>query len=127
STAATAWALAFFAIGIAGFSLLEILSRAFYALSNTRTPVLVGVAAMVANIILSLIFVHVIGDLNSLSRGPFGGLALANALTTIGEALTLWVLLRRLIGPLGSSAVLDGVWRTAAAALGMGVAVWAVT
>jgi putative peptidoglycan lipid II flippase len=126
STAATAWALAFFSIGIAGFSLLEILSRAFYALSNTRTPVVIGVAAMVANIILSLLFVSVIGDPNSLSRGPFAGLALANAVTTIGEALVLWTLLRRLIGPLGSRIVFDGVWRSAAAALGMGAAMWAV-
>src|SRR5262249_41731712 len=33
-TAATAWALAFFALGIAGHCLLEVLSRAFYALSD---------------------------------------------------------------------------------------------
>ena len=39
SSQATAWALAFFALGIAGHSLLEVLSRAFYALSDTWTPV----------------------------------------------------------------------------------------
>ncbi len=121
STAGTAWALSFFAVGIAGHSLLEVLSRAFYALSNTRTPVIVGIFAMLSNIALSLVFIRLIGDPNSLSRGAFAGLALANSVTTIGEALVLWVLLRRRIGGLNDGRVLDAVWRAVAASLGMGV------
>lgn len=124
STAATAWALSFFALGIPGFSLLEILSRAFYALEDTRTPVGIGVIAMVANIALSLVFMRVIGEPGNLSRGPFGGLALANALTTLVEALVLWWLLRRRVGELGSRVVYEGAARTAAAALVMGAALW---
>lgn len=124
STAATAWALAFFALGIAGFGLLEILSRAFYALSDTWTPVLVGVGAMVSNIVLSLIFIQFIGEPGSLVRGPFAGLALANALTTLIEGAVLWWLLRRRIGGFDRRAVLDIVWRAGLAALGMGAVVW---
>jgi putative peptidoglycan lipid II flippase len=126
STQATAWALAFFSLGIAGFSLLEILSRAFYALSNTRTPVLVGVGAMVANIALSFLFIRVIGSPDSLSRGAFGGLALANALTTLIEALLLWALLARKIGWGAAQSVADSAGRAAAAAVGMGAVVWGV-
>jgi putative peptidoglycan lipid II flippase len=121
STAGTAWALAFFAIGIAGHSLLEVLSRAFYALSDTRTPVMVGIISMVSNIALSLIFIRLIGDPNSLSRGAFAGLALANSLTTILEALALWWLLRRRIGGVNDVRVLDAVWRGVATSLGMGL------
>jgi putative peptidoglycan lipid II flippase len=95
STRATAWALAFFAIGVTGHAALELLSRAFYALSDTRTPVTVGAAAMIANIALSLALIRVIGDPNDLARGTFAGLALANSLTTLVEALVLWLLLRR--------------------------------
>jgi putative peptidoglycan lipid II flippase len=120
STAGTAWALSFFAVGIAGHSLLEVLSRAFYALSDTRTPVAVGIVSMLSNIMLSLVFIRLIGDPGSLSRGPFAGLALSNSLTTIGEALALWWLLRRRIGGINDAHVLDVVWRGAVSALGMG-------
>ncbi|HVU13404.1 MAG TPA: murein biosynthesis integral membrane protein MurJ [Phototrophicaceae bacterium] len=125
-TAATAWALSFFAIGIAGHSLLEVLSRAFYALSDTRTPVLVGIASMISNVILSLIFIHVIGDPTSLSRGPFAGLALSMSLTTLLEALTLWLLLRRRIGDLHDRVIVNAASRALIAALGMGACVWGV-
>ncbi|MCB9453771.1 MAG: polysaccharide biosynthesis C-terminal domain-containing protein [Anaerolineaceae bacterium] len=115
-----AWALAFYALGIAGFSLLEVQSRAFYALSDTWTPVIVGIAAMVSNIALSVALIQVIGEPGNLARGPFAGLALANAVTTIFEALALWWLLRRRIGDLHDRAILNSAGRTALAALGMG-------
>ncbi len=95
STQAVAWALSFYALGISGFALLEVLSRAFYALEDTWTPVIAGLAAMLSNIALNFVFIQFIGDPESLARGAFAGLALANALTTIVEALVLWWLLRR--------------------------------
>ncbi len=123
-TAATAWALTFFAIGVAGHGLLEVLARAFYALADTRTPVLVGLMAMVANIALSLLFIRLMGDPASLARGPFAGLALANSLTTLLEGVALWWLLRRRIGPINDGYVLGGAGRALAAALGMGAVIW---
>lgn len=130
STAATAWALRFYATGIAGFALLEVLSRAFYALADTWTPVLVGVGAILSNIVLSLLLVQVVGEPDDLARGPFGGLALANALTTLVEALVLWWLIRRRIGAQGSITgindryIIAGAWRAGVAAVVMGVVLW---
>lgn len=124
ATEATAWALSFYAIGIAGFALLEVLSRAFYALADTWTPVLVGIGAMVSNIVLSLLFVQFIGDPESLARGSFAGLALANALTTLVESLLLWWLLRRRIGGVEDRRVLVGSAKAVAAALLMGAVLW---
>jgi putative peptidoglycan lipid II flippase len=126
STAATAWVLSFFAIGVAGHALLEVLSRAFYALADTKTPVLIGVASMIANIILSLIFINFIGEPGSLSRGEFAGLALANSVTTLLEGIILWLLLRRRIGGINDRFVVDGALRSVVAALGMGVVVMLV-
>lgn len=103
STSAVAWALGFYAIGIAGFALLEVLSRAFYALEDSRTPAIAGALAMLSNIALNLIFIQIIGDPDSLARGAFAGLALANALTTIVEALALWWLIRRRLSRFSSA------------------------
>ncbi|MCY4146996.1 MAG: murein biosynthesis integral membrane protein MurJ [Chloroflexi bacterium] len=103
STRAVAWALSFYALGLAGFALLEVLSRAFYALEDTWTPVLAGLAAMLGNIALSLALVQLIGDPTQLAGGAFAGLALANALTTLVEALALWWLMRRRLAEAGSS------------------------
>lgn len=124
SSQATAWALAFFALGIAGHGLLEVLSRAFYALSDTWTPVKIGVAAMVSNIVLSYVFIQFIGDSGDLTRGPFAGLALANSLTTLIESAVLWWLLRRRIQGVNDSHVISGAVRTLIASIGMGVLVW---
>jgi putative peptidoglycan lipid II flippase len=123
STQATAWALIFFALGIAGHSLLEVLSRAFYALADTWTPVKVGVAAMVANIVFSLIFIQFIGDENTLRHGPFAGLALANSLTTLLESAILWRLLHLRIDGVNDRYVISGAGRALFAAIVMGVAV----
>jgi putative peptidoglycan lipid II flippase len=90
STELTAYALAFYAFGLIGHSLLEITSRAFYALHDTRTPVAIGVGSMVLNVVLSLLLRPVLAH---------AGLALANTIaTTLEMILLLWLLTRRLDG-----------------------------
>ncbi|RMG75441.1 MAG: murein biosynthesis integral membrane protein MurJ, partial [Chloroflexi bacterium] len=127
STQATAWALGFFALGIAGHSLLEVLSRAFYALADTWTPVKVGVAAMLGNILLSVILIQIIGQPDSLVRGPFAGLALANSLATLIESAILWWLLTRRVSGIHDRYILQGAGRALAASLLMGGVVWLIT
>jgi putative peptidoglycan lipid II flippase len=124
STRGTAWALSFYATGLTGFVLLEILSRAFYALEDTWTPVLVGIGAMISNIALNFIFIRFIGDPNSLERGAFAGLAFANASTTVIEALVLLWLMRRRIGSINDLYVLFGAAKASIAALIMGIVLW---
>jgi putative peptidoglycan lipid II flippase len=127
ATQGAAWALLCFAIGIPGHALLEVLSRAFYALSDTWTPVRIGIAAMLANIALSLVLMRVIGSPNSLEGGAFGGLALANAVTTLIEAGVLWLLLRRRIGGIQDATVLRASGGALLAALIMGAVIAVVS
>ena len=133
STSAVAWAMGFYAIGIAGFALLEVLSRAFYALEDSRTPAIAGALAMLSNLALNLIFIQIIGDPDSLARGAFAGLALANALTTIVEALALWWLIHRRLGNLGSTLgihdrdILTSAGGSLLLSLMMGIALWLLT
>lgn len=124
ATAGTAWALAFFAVGITGHALLEVLSRAFYALSDTMTPVLIGLASMLSNILLSVLFIQFVGDPASLARGPFAGLALANSLTTLLESAALWWILRRRIGSINDANVISGASRALIASVIMSLAVF---
>jgi putative peptidoglycan lipid II flippase len=97
STSLVAWALAWYAAGLVGHSILEVLSRAFYALHDTRTPVTVGVIAMCLNIAFSF---YLAGLFKQIGWMPHGGLALANSLATALEVITLLVLLRRRLGSL---------------------------
>ena len=92
STQMVAWALLWYAVGLTGHSLVEVLSRAFYAMHDTKTPVIVGVLAMTGNILLSLLFAWGFGEIGWL---PLGGLALANSLATAVECLVLLEILRK--------------------------------
>jgi putative peptidoglycan lipid II flippase len=92
STSLVAWPLLWYAAGLVGHSLVEVLSRAFYALHNTKTPVIIGALAMALNIILSLVFSVLFSRLGWM---PHGGLALANSLATALEMVGLLILLRR--------------------------------
>lgn len=123
STQMVAWALLWFTAGLIGHSLVEILSRAFYALHDTKTPVLAGTAAMGLNAIFSFTFPWLFASLGWM---PHGGLALANSLATALEALALLVLMRRRLGGIDGSQVAAGVAQFSLAALGMtlGLLLW---
>jgi putative peptidoglycan lipid II flippase len=100
-TAATAAALMFYAPGLVGYSIVKIASPSFYSLRDARTPVLVSVASVAANLGMNLVLVRVMG---------FRGLALGTAIAAVLNAgLLLWLLGRRLDG-------LDG-WRVLVAFL----------
>jgi putative peptidoglycan lipid II flippase len=121
---ATAWALLFFALGLVAHSLVEIVTRAFYALHDTRTPVIIGGGAMALNVILSLLFIRMIGVPGNLEHGPFAGLALANTLATTIEGLLLLILIRPRVGGLDMRPLLIGIGRAILASAGMGVVLW---
>jgi len=116
------WALLWYAVGLVGHSLVEITSRAFYALHDTRTPVTIGVAAMSLNVVFSLAFVRLF---QTWGLAPHGGLALANSLATGLEMAALLVLMRRRLGGLEGNKILRAALAGAAAAAGMGGALYA--
>ncbi len=51
---AVSFALAWFATGLVGHSVLEVVARGFYALQDTLRPVVLGVVSMVINVVLSI-------------------------------------------------------------------------
>jgi len=106
STELVAWALLWYAAGLVGHALVEILSRAFYALHDTRTPVTVGVIAMGLNIGFSLLFANLFVRIGWM---PHGGLALANSLATGLESIALILLMRRRLKGLEGGYIWKGV------------------
>jgi len=121
STDLVAWALLWYAAGLVGHNFVEVLSRAFYALHDTKTPVIVGTAAMTLNVIFSFAFSALFIKLGWL---PHGGLALANSFATALEGITLFVLMRRRLDGIEGKSILDGAWRGLLSVLGMGIGLW---
>ncbi|MCK4899719.1 MAG: murein biosynthesis integral membrane protein MurJ [Anaerolineales bacterium] len=121
STELVAWALLWYAVGLVGHSVVEIVSRAFYALHDTKTPVFVGIAAMSLNVVFSYAFSALFFRIGWL---PHGGLALANSLATALEMLGLLYLMRgRLNGIEGKSLLVGGFQAVAGTAV-MSIGLW---
>ena len=78
--------LTMFAIGIAPFMLIKILASGFYAKQDMRTPVRIGVMAMIANMILNLILIWPL---------KHAGIALATSLAAILNMGFLYYYLRK--------------------------------
>lgn len=116
STALVVAPLAWFAIGLVGYALTEILTRVFYATRDTRTPVITGVLTMVLNLLLCGLFI------DSLS---YTGLALALSATTASEAVILLLFLRQRIGHVVSPDFMPWLVRVTAAAAMMAAVILA--
>ena len=83
-------ALLYYAIGLFALAAIEILSRAFYALRDTRTPVMFAVVALAVNLVLSAALVRPL---------EVRGLALSVSIATVVEAgLLFWTLRDRIAG-----------------------------
>jgi putative peptidoglycan lipid II flippase len=120
STELVAWALLWYAAGLVGHAMVEILARAFYALHDTKTPVFIGIASMSLNVFLSFGFSALFTQLGWL---PHGGLALANSLATGLEMVGLIVIMRRRLGGLGGKRIWKGILKFGGAALLMGATI----
>lgn len=121
STQLVAWALLWYAAGLVGHSVVEIVSRAFYALHDTKTPVAVGVAAMSLNVGLSIGLSRLFSNWGWM---PHGGLALANSIATFLEMCALLVFMRRRLSGLEGKNVLNGLYKALAATGVMALALW---
>jgi putative peptidoglycan lipid II flippase len=114
ATGLTAYALLFFSLGLAPMALRDLISRVYFSMQDTMTPMLLGIGAVALNI-----------GLNFLLIGPLahGGLALSTSLSALFAMLLLFVFLRRRIGGLGGKEIFDGFWRICIASGVMGLVV----
>lgn len=121
STQLVAWALLFYSIGLAGFCVVELVSRAFYALHDTKTPVFVGVFTMSINIGLSFLFLNLFPRWGWM---PHGGLALSMTLASYLEMAILLFFMRRKLSGLEGGKLFDGLARALIAGGFMSLGLW---
>ncbi len=121
STTATAYALLFYALGLGAMTLIEVIPRAFYALRDTKTPVVIAVGCLLLDTFLSIVLIHIFPR----SRGQ-GALAIATAVAVWVQALLLLRALRAKIGGIFDRQFLRSVWLIILASAVMGGFVFAV-
>ncbi len=112
ATGSTAFALAFYSLGLVALGAQLLINRAFYALKDTVTPMVFTFIMVLLNIVLNWLLIKPLAH---------GGIALGTALSvnigTFGLACLLW----RKIGSFGGRQLLATFWKSSLAALVMGV------
>jgi putative peptidoglycan lipid II flippase len=114
ATINTANALAFFSLGLIAQALIPVLSRAFFALSNTKTPFVIGIISELISIIAALILMKPL---------KAAGLALASSIGVTVNLILLWIHLRSEVKTLNESDILSLIYKISLASLVMGVIV----
>ncbi len=87
----TAVTLGLFCLGMIGQALLPLVTRAFFALHDTKTPVLISAVSVAINVGLSLLFVRTSGVV---------GLALAFSISSLINLILLYLFLHKKVGNL---------------------------
>jgi putative peptidoglycan lipid II flippase len=108
----TSSALFFYSIGMFGIALREVISRAFYALHDTKTPMINASIAVILNILLNIILSKFLG---------IGGLALATSLSALFGSVLLVRSLRKRIGPFGIKNSVNLILKVTIASIIMGI------
>ncbi len=114
--AKTALAATWYAGGLIGLAGSKVLNQGFYAMGNTRTPMMIGLATVVLNVALSL-------GLGFTGLG-FYALPAANSLAALFNFSVLWWCLNQGIHHLDTAAVRASLLKIAVASGAMGAAVW---
>ena len=119
-TRMTGYALIAYAIGLPAFLAIKILAPAFFARQDTKTPVRIGIIALISNMVYNIVLVVPMVLLDFIA--PHTGLALATSLSAWQQAITLY----RTLGSRGiyqaSAALLSFTLRTLPALGALGVA-----
>jgi len=89
----TVLALQAYAIGLVGFSFVKILAPAFFAREDTRTPVKIGIVALLTNLVLGSSSAWYLSS--SGFAGPHTGLAAATSVAAVLNAVLLYRGLRK--------------------------------
>nr|WP_317333823.1 murein biosynthesis integral membrane protein MurJ [uncultured Romboutsia sp.] len=117
ATIMTATALIMYSIGVVAFGLRDILGKVFYALQNTKTPIINGAITMVMNIVLNIILVKYL---------QLAGVALATSISAIVCMFLLFRSLKKKIGYFGQDKIIKTTIKSIVSAVIIGVVTYFV-
>jgi putative peptidoglycan lipid II flippase len=80
------WVLIFYAVGLCGYFLQQLITRAFYSAKDSKWPAQTALIAVAVNVTLNLTLIWPLG---------VKGLALATALCSYLQVVILWGVLRK--------------------------------
>src|SRR6266404_778412 len=116
-TVQTANALTAYSIGLAGYAAVKVLSPAFYALNDARTPMLISLGSIAVNYAM-----------NSWLVGPLGhvGLAFSTSTVALVNFLLLALFMRRRVQRLEGRHLGKTVLRIVGASIPMAITAWLI-
>lgn len=117
ATAMTAEALFYFSIGMFAMAVNMLLTRAYYALGDVRTPLLIGFLSILVNILASQKLTIIMGH---------SGLATANTIAAVFCTIFLYLLLRRQLKDMGFKELAITVLKGSAASILTAITAWVV-
>lgn len=120
ATAMTAYALAGYSIGLTGYAAIKVLSPAFYAMNDAKTPMIIALASIVVNSLASYFFRE---WLTAYGYGHVG-VALATSIVALVNFFALVLLMRKKIKRLNGREIISAFMRIALASAIMSAVCW---
>lgn len=112
ATSMTAIALIMYSIGMVGYGISDLLTKIFYSVHDTKTPMITGVISVVFNIALNLILIKYL---------KIAGLALSTSMSLIINSIILFYLLRKKIGDFSQDKILKTGAKSMISSIIMGI------
>ena len=117
ATMMTSQALIFYSVGLVAMALRLLITRVYYSLQDTKTPMINGAISVGFNIVLNLILVQYMGH---------AGLAFATSIATTIATILMFYGLKKKIGSLGTLAYIKCGLKAGLASAIMGVVAYVV-
>ena len=117
-TMQTAYALSCFSIGLSAYACLKVLTPAFYALKDSRTPMIVSLASIAVNYLMASQMTRIAGH---------AGLAISTSAVALTGAIAQYFILERRLGTIGGSPLLATLLKVLAGSLVMAVTIWCLS
>jgi putative peptidoglycan lipid II flippase len=114
----TAGALAFYAVGLVGYSAIKILAPAFFALGDSQTPMLISLAMILINFFMNWFLVGIFQE---------RGLAFSTSTVALLNSALLYSMMTRRVGGIGGRKTAATVAKIVLASAGMGAVCWAAS